>query len=143
MNQSGKSSKTGDGGCVKLRAKKTHPNNLWHHIGPIAKEIAKGVAEGWRASSLSQTRLLTGFKDLDEMTHGFKKTDLILLAGYPDMGQKELAYAVAAKIALRSRFSVAIFSMVHSKEFITQKFLASLSSVDRNILSHGHGPTRS
>lgn len=77
-----------------------------------------------------------GFKDLDKVTNGFQKSDLILLAARPSMGKTAFALNVAVNAALAKK-NVAIFSLEMSKEQIGHRLLSSHSGIDSQKLSSG------
>lgn len=70
----------------------------------------------------------TGFHHLDEMTSGFQKSDLIVLAARPSMGKTALALAFAHYAAL-TELSVGFFSLEMSAEQLTMRLLASESGI--------------
>nr|YP_009660571.1 replicative DNA helicase subunit [Corallina chilensis]QCS25519.1 replicative DNA helicase subunit [Corallina chilensis] len=76
--------------------------------------------------------ILSGFKDLDELTHGFKKGDLIVIAGRPSMGKTSLAINITNHLILNLQLSVYIFSLEMSKQEILDKIIAINSNVNIN-----------
>ncbi len=83
------------------------------------------------------TGVTTGFKYLDEMTSGFQKSDLIILAARPAMGKTAFALSLALNAAVKGNASVMIFSMEMAKEQLGQRFLAMESKVPMNNLKTG------
>lgn len=75
------------------------------------------------------------FYDLDALTGGFGRSDLIVVAGRPSMGKTSFALAIARNIA--NQFPVAIFSLEMSKAQLVQRLLASESGVESNYLRTG------
>lgn len=77
-----------------------------------------------------------GFYDLDAMTGGFQRSDLIIVAGRPSMGKSSLAvnfgYAIAKK-----RLPVAIFSLEMSKGQLAQRMLSSEAKIETNRIRSG------
>ncbi len=57
------------------------------------------------------TGISTGYKDLDEMTSGLQKADLVIVAGRPSMGKTAFSINIAENVALQTGMPVAIFSM--------------------------------
>ena len=55
--------------------------------------------------------IYTGFTELDKLTGGFKRGELILIAGRPAIGKTSFALNIAKNVALRDKKSVAIFSL--------------------------------
>jgi replicative DNA helicase len=81
--------------------------------------------------------LSCGFFDLDRMTQGFQRSDLIIVAGRPSMGKTALSMQIARQIAEIHEMPVCIFSLEMSKEQITTRLLASESGIDSNYLRAG------
>ena len=83
--------------------------------------------------------LPTGFADLDEMTSGLQRGDLIVIAGRPSMGKTAFAMNLAANAALRwgEPAVVAVFSLEMSAQQIAQRLLASEARVDMKTMRTG------
>ncbi len=81
----------------------------------------------------------TGFKNLDNVTTGLQRGDLIVLAARPSMGKTSLAINVAEHVAIESETPqpVAIFSMEMSAEQIAQRILSSQAQVDSQAMRKG------
>ncbi len=71
----------------------------------------------------------TGFSDLDRITRGFQKSDLILLAARPGFGKTSLAMNIVNFAALKGKKKCAVFSLEMPREQITQRTLCSVSAV--------------
>jgi len=84
------------------------------------------------------TGVPTGFYELDNLTSGFQKSELIILAARPSMGKTALALNLAQNVAIRAKIPVAIFSLEMSKEQLVQRMLCSESEVDTQRLRTGH-----
>ena len=69
--------------------------------------------------------LASGFYDLDGMTGGFQRSDLIIIAGRPSMGKTSFALNIAENLSRKYKLPVAIFSLEMSKEQLTQRLLTS------------------
>ncbi|MCL2095098.1 replicative DNA helicase [Candidatus Saccharibacteria bacterium] len=74
--------------------------------------------------------LKTGFHDLDRMTAGLQKSDLIIIAARPAMGKTTLATNLAFNVATINRKGVLVFSQEMSKEQIVDRMLADASGID-------------
>ncbi len=79
----------------------------------------------------------TGFYDIDMMTSGLQKSDLIILAARPSMGKTAFALNIAQNVALRANKAVAIFSLEMPKEQLVQRMLCSEAEVDTQRLKTG------
>lgn len=88
-------------------------------------------------SGITITGLPSGFKELDDITSGFQKSDLIIIAGRPSMGKTTLAINIAENIILNTNCSVLIFSMEMPAEQIATRMLASLGRIDLQRLRTG------
>src|SRR6185312_690189 len=55
--------------------------------------------------------LTTGFKDLDDLTSGLQRQDLVIVAGRPSMGKTAFALNIAEAVAMRAKQPVLVFSM--------------------------------
>ena len=72
----------------------------------------------------------TGFTDLDNITSGLQKSDLIILAARPSLGKSALAVNIAANIAINKKIPVGIFSLEMSRDQIIDRLIASLANID-------------
>lgn len=82
--------------------------------------------------------LKTGYIDLDNMTSGLQKSDLIILAARPSMGKTAFALNIAQNIALKGKKRVAMFSLEMSKEQLGLRLLAMEARVDSKKLRVGN-----
>ena len=72
----------------------------------------------------------TGYLDLDNMTAGLQRSDLIILAARPAMGKTTLVTNLAYNVATIAKQSVIFFSLEMSKEQLVDRMLADASGVD-------------
>ncbi|MFZ2544393.1 MAG: replicative DNA helicase [Candidatus Saccharimonadales bacterium] len=72
----------------------------------------------------------TGYRDLDSMTAGLQRSDLIILAARPAMGKTTLVTNLAYNVATLNKQSVLFFSLEMSKEQLIDRMLADVSGVD-------------
>jgi len=79
----------------------------------------------------------TGFADLDALTTGLQKSDLIVLAARPSVGKTSLALNIAEHAAVRERRNVGIFSLEMSKEQLVLRLLSSVATIDSQRLRTG------
>jgi replicative DNA helicase len=88
-------------------------------------------------NSSSITGIPTGFADLDTMTAGFQKGDLIIIAARPSMGKTAFILNIAQHAAITAQSSVAFFSLEMSKESLVQRMLTSEARVDATRVRTG------
>lgn len=79
----------------------------------------------------------TGLKDLDAITCGFQKAELIILAARPSMGKTALALQIATHSASNG-IPAAFFSLEMSKESVTLRELSRKSRIDSRHMRKGH-----
>ncbi len=72
----------------------------------------------------------TGYRDLDTMTAGLQRSDLIVLAARPAMGKTTLVTNLAYNVATVAKQPVLFFSLEMSKEQLVDRMLADASGVD-------------
>lgn len=84
----------------------------------------------------------TGLGDLDKLTAGLQKSDLVVVAARPSMGKTALALNVALNVATKADAgSVLMFSLEMSKEQLVDRLLAAEANVDAWKLRTGEGLT--
>jgi len=72
----------------------------------------------------------TGFDDLDKLTSGMQKSDLVILAARPSVGKTSLALDIARNAAIKGKASVGVFSLEMSKEQLVDRMLCAQSNVN-------------
>ncbi|MBQ6495841.1 MAG: replicative DNA helicase [Firmicutes bacterium] len=83
------------------------------------------------------TGVTTGFRELDNLTAGLQKSNLIILGARPAMGKTSFALSLALNAAIKGKASVMFFSMEMAKEEIGQRLLSMESKVDMQKLKTG------
>ncbi len=117
------------------------------HIGEVAEKQLH-VIEEVAAHQQLVTGIATGFTDLDYMTSGLQRGDLIIVAARPSMGKTAMCLNIAQNAALgqdssgrvhedRQKAVVGIFSLEMSKEQLVQRLMCSQAQVDAHRLRSG------
>ena len=83
------------------------------------------------------TGIPTGLHDLDRMTSGLQKGDLIVLAARPSMGKTALAINIAEHVALNEELPVAVFSMEMGAAQLAVRIVGSIGRIDQGHLRTG------
>ena len=78
-----------------------------------------------------------GFYDLDAMTQGFQRSDLIIVAGRPSMGKTAFTIQLARNIAQAQKLPVAIFSLEMSKQQLIYRLLSGEVAMETSRLRTG------
>jgi replicative DNA helicase len=105
--------------------------------------MAEIVKESFRTiDQLSQsqdvvTGLATGFVDLDEMTSGLQKGELVIVAARPAMGKTSFCLNIAQHVAMRGGETVGLFSLEMSKEQLALRLLCADARIDSHRLRTG------
>lgn len=81
--------------------------------------------------------LASGFYDLDLLTQGFQKSDLIIIAGRPSMGKTALGLNIALNVIRESKLPVLFFSLEMSKEQIMYRLLSIEANINQSRLKSG------
>ncbi len=96
-----------------------------------------------RLSSEDISGVPSGFQDLDTLTGGFQKTDLIIVAGRPSMGKTALVISLLGNAAVKHQKTVAFFSLEMGKDQLVQRFLCREARVNLKSIRHGNLTTNS
>jgi replicative DNA helicase len=106
---------------------------------PIGKIVGTNFEEleERQANKSLLTGVPSGFAKLDDMTAGFQRSDLIILAARPSMGKTAFALNIARNAAVESQVPVAVFSLEMSKEQLSMRMLCAESRVDSSRLRSG------
>ncbi|MBY9081038.1 replicative DNA helicase [Paenibacillus sp. HN-1] len=78
------------------------------------------------------TGIPSGFNDLDRLTAGFQRNDLIIVAARPSVGKTAFALNIAQNVAVRAGETVAIFSLEMSAEQLVQRMICAEANMDAN-----------
>jgi len=84
------------------------------------------------------TGVPSGYRDLDDITSGFQKADLIIIAGRPSMGKTSLAMNIAQYAAHRAETPTLFFSLEMSRQSLTMRMLSTEARVDFKQVRTGH-----
>lgn len=103
---------------------------------PIAQIVDNAMEKIYEAYENKEdiTGIPTGFIDLDSMTAGMQRSDLILVAARPSMGKTAFALNIASHVVLKRDLPVVIFSLEMSQESLVNRLLSIDSGIDaKNI----------
>jgi replicative DNA helicase len=113
---------------------------LREHLAPIS-ELAPGALEMIQRLYEQEgevTGVETGFEDLDRLTTGFHKSDLIILAARPAMGKTAMALNAIWHASGEKKMPVAIFSLEMSKEQLVQRLISQTTRIPAQALRSGN-----
>jgi replicative DNA helicase len=90
-----------------------------------------------RSLGMVMPGIACGFYDLDAMTQGFQRSDLVIVAGRPSMGKTSFVLNIARNISAFHKLPVAVFSLEMSKEQLVYRLLSSESRIESGRLRSG------
>ncbi|EQB97419.1 replicative DNA helicase [Geobacillus kaustophilus GBlys] len=83
------------------------------------------------------TGIPTGFTELDRMTSGFQRSDLIIVAARPSVGKTAFALNIAQNVATKTNENVAIFSLEMSAQQLVMRMLCAEGNINAQNLRTG------
>ncbi|MGY3714904.1 replicative DNA helicase [Sutcliffiella cohnii] len=83
------------------------------------------------------TGIPTGFSELDRMTAGFQRNDLIIVAARPSVGKTAFALNIAQNVAVKARENVAIFSLEMGADQLVMRMLCAEGNINAQNLRTG------
>src|SRR5699024_7364215 len=83
------------------------------------------------------TGIATGSRELDRITSGFQRNDVIIIAARPSAGKTAFALNIAHNVAVNADENVAIFSLEMGAEQLVQRMLCAEGNIDSQRLRNG------
>lgn len=111
--------------------------NGFRNLSEIGVDIKKNILSA-RAAGSSLIGYDTGFADLNKITLGFSKGELIIIAARPSVGKTALGLNIAFNVANKSNKPVIVFSLEMSEVSLGTRLLAGVSNIDMGKLSTGN-----
>ena len=105
-------------------------------INPLLKKAVSRIDELYESKG-ALTGTSTGFRDIDEITSGLQKADLIVVAGRPSMGKTSFMMNMAEKAVISEGKPVLVFSMEMPADSLILRMLSSLGSIDQSKIRSG------
>jgi replicative DNA helicase len=126
-------------GAAESQLLEVSGKGLSHGFQSLDQIVANsfGSIDNLYKESREITGLATGFTELDRMTSGLQKGELIIVAARPSMGKTAFSINICQNAAVASNAIVAVFSLEMSKESLLRRMLASQAWVDQRKLQTG------
>jgi replicative DNA helicase len=126
-------------GAAEADLMKVTEKGLTQSFQPLYQIVQNsfGSIDNLYKQSREVTGLATHFVELDRMTSGLQKGELIIIAARPSMGKTALAVNIAQNAAVLGKATVGVFSLEMSKESLLRRMLASQAWVDQRKLQTG------
>jgi replicative DNA helicase len=109
----------------------------FYSMGEMVKESMREIEKLYEKKELI-TGVPSGFRDLDRLTSGFQRSDMIVVAARPGMGKTAFCLNVAQTAALRHKVPVAIFSLEMSRQQLALRMICSDARVNSQRLRRGY-----
>lgn len=105
-------------------------------IDPVISQ-AVDILQKASASSGGLTGIPTGYGKLDDMTSGWQKSDLVIIAGRPAMGKTSFALSLAKNIAVDYREPIAFFSLEMNNVQLVNRLISNVCEITGNKILNG------
>ncbi len=109
----------------------------FHSIDKLVVDLLDRVNELHDNGAEDVTGVRSGFYDLDSMTAGLQKGDLIVLAARPSMGKTAFALNIAENVAVKEELPVLVFSMEMGASQLALRLVGALGRIDQTHLRTG------
>ncbi len=105
-------------------------------VNPLLQKAVERIDELFN-STTTMTGVSTGFTDLDGMTSGMQRSDLVIVAARPSMGKTTFAMNLVENALMGTDKAVLVFSLEMPAESIVTRMLASLGRIDQTRVRDG------
>jgi replicative DNA helicase len=109
----------------------------FHAMDTLVVDLLDRVQELADNGAEDVTGVRTGFYDLDKMTAGLQKGDLIILAARPSMGKTAFALNIGENVAVNEGLPVAVFSMEMGASQLALRMVGSIGRINQQNLRTG------
>ena len=109
----------------------------FHRMDKLLVQLMDRVNELAENGAEDVTGVRTGFYDLDRMTAGLQKGDLIVLAARPSMGKTAFAINIGENVAINEGLPVLVFSMEMGAAQLALRMVGSIGRIDQSHLRTG------
>ena len=105
-------------------------------VRPLLARAVERIDELFQSKG-ALTGLSTGFADIDEMTQGLQKGDLVVVAGRPSMGKTSFMMNMAESAVIQAEVPVLVFSMEMPSASLILRTLSSLGNINQSKIRSG------
>jgi replicative DNA helicase len=114
-------------------------NNMSKQVASMSNVVREAIKEIEKAAQNSDgiSGVPTGFFDLDKVTSGWQRSDMIVLAARPGMGKTAFVLSMARNTAVDYNMGVAVFSLEMSAVQLVKRLIASEARIDAQKLRKG------
>ncbi len=114
-------------------------NNMKKNVDVMQNVVREAILEIEKASKNTDgiSGIPTGFRELDKLTSGWQRSDMIVIAARPAMGKTAFVLSMARNTAVDYGMGVAIFSLEMSSVQLVKRLIASESRISAEKLRKG------
>ena len=105
-------------------------------IDPVVKQAVE-IMQRAASNTGGLTGVPSGFTKLDDMTSGWQKSDLIIIAGRPAMGKTSFALSIAKNVAIDQRIPVAFFSLEMNNVQLVNRLISNTCEIEGKKVMNG------
>ncbi len=105
-------------------------------INPLLKRSVERIDELFNSDG-NITGVSTGFKELDDMTSGMQKSDLVIVAARPSMGKTTFAMNLVEHAIMNGDKPVVVFSMEMPAESLIMRMMSSVGRINQTKVRSG------
>ena len=105
-------------------------------VRPLLTRTVQRIDELFQTKG-ALTGISTGFSDIDEMTQGLQKGDLVIVAGRPSMGKTSFMMNMAENAVIQAGVPVLVFSMEMPADSLVMRMLSSLGRINQGKIRSG------
>jgi len=106
------------------------------HVSESLNEVFEEISQIYMNRGTTRG-VPTGFYEIDQMTGGLQRANLVIIAGRPSMGKTSLAMNIAAHVAMNEKRSVAFFSLEMSRNDLLMRLLGTAAGIDGHKIRSG------
>lgn len=110
----------------------------FRRIKEVTMKAFEGIEDRYNSRNEGVTGIPSGYIDLDRMTSGFQRSDLIIVAARPSVGKTAFALNISQNASIRAKKNVAIFSLEMSAEQLVQRMMSSEQNIDASRMRTGY-----
>lgn len=105
-------------------------------IDPVVRQAVE-IIERAKANKSGLTGIPSGFTKLDDITSGWQKSDLVIIAGRPAMGKTSFALSIAKNVAVDYKTPVAFFSLEMNNVQLVDRLISNVCELDGKKIMNG------
>lgn len=114
-------------------------NNLKKDVRPVSSILKDAIQEIQNAANRSEgiSGCPSGFPAIDNLTSGWQKSDLIIIAARPAMGKTAFVLSMAKNIAVDHNIPVAIFNLEMSAVQVVKRLITNVCEIQGELIKNG------